>query len=90
MSQDGEGDTSGKETGACVDEASDDGVLDAVVVELVVGSQGGQRSRPDRVGEEDLGGRIDPCLRVGQLRPVRGDVPAIQISKCWIIYFHRR
>ena len=75
MSQDGESDTARKETGAGVDEASDDGVLDAVVVELVVGAQGRQCSRPDRVGKEDLGGGIDPCLRVSQLGPVRGDVP---------------
>ena len=67
MTEDGEGDAAGKETRAGVDEAGDDGVLDAVVVELVVRPQRRQSSRPDRVGEEDLGGGVDPGLRVGQL-----------------------
>ena len=42
MTQDGEGDDAGKEAGGGVDEARDDGVLDAVVVEFVVGTQGWQ------------------------------------------------
>ena len=55
-------------------EASDDGVLDTVVVELVVGPQGGQGPGPDGVGEEDLGGRVYPALRVGQFAPIWCDV----------------
>ena len=47
MTQDGEGDDAGKEAGGGVDEARDDGVLDAVVVELVVGAERGQGARPD-------------------------------------------
>ena len=37
-------------------------LLDAVVVELVVGPQGGEGAGPDAVGEEDLGGAVDPRL----------------------------
>ena len=55
-------------------EASDDGVLDTVVVELVVGPQGRQGPGADGVGEEDLGGRVYPALRVNQLAPVWRDV----------------
>ena len=47
MTEDGEGDDAGKEAGGGVDEARDDGVLDAVVVELVVGAERGQGARPD-------------------------------------------
>ena len=47
MTQDGEGDDAGKEAGGGVDEARDDGVLDAVVVELVIGAERGQGARPD-------------------------------------------
>ena len=47
VTQDGEGDDAGKEAGGGVDEARDDGVLDAVVVELVVGAERGQGARPD-------------------------------------------
>ena len=49
MTQDGEGDDAGKEAGGGVDEARDDGVLDAVMVELVVGSECGQGACPDAV-----------------------------------------
>ena len=49
-------------------------LLDAVVVELVVRSQCWKSSCADGVGEEDLSGRVDPGLGVGQLRPVRSDV----------------
>ena len=47
VTKDGEGDDAGKEAGGGVDEARDDGVLDAVVVELVVGAERGQGTRPD-------------------------------------------
>ena len=57
-----------------VHKASDDGVLDAVVVELVVRPQGWEGSGADGVGEEYLGGGVYPALRVVQLAPVRGDV----------------
>ena len=57
-----------------VHKASDDGVLDAVVVELVVGAQGGQGPGPDGVGEEDLGGGVYPALGVPELAPVGSDV----------------
>ena len=47
MTQNGEGDDAGKEASGGVDEASDDGVLDAVVMELVVGAERGQGAGPD-------------------------------------------
>ena len=47
MTQNGEGDDASKEASGGVDEASDDGVLDAVVVELVVGAERGQGTGPD-------------------------------------------
>ena len=57
-----------------VHKASDDGVLDAVVIELVVGPEGRQSSGPDGVGKEDLRGGVYPALGVPQLAPVGGDV----------------
>ena len=48
--------------------------LDAVVVELVVGSQCGQRPRADGVREEDLRCGVNPALGGVQLGPVGGDV----------------
>ena len=48
--------------------------LDAVVVELVVGAEGGQRPRADGVREEDLRGGVNPALGGVQLGPVGGDV----------------
>ena len=57
-----------------VDKASDDGVLDAVVVELVVRPQCGQGPRSNGVGEEDLSGGVYPALGVPELAPVRSDV----------------
>ena len=44
------------------------------MVELVVGSQRWKSSCADGVGEEDLGGWVDPSLRIPQLWPVRGDI----------------
>jgi len=38
--------------------------LDAVVVEFVVGSEGGQCASADAVSEENLRGAVDPRLRV--------------------------
>ena len=48
--------------------------LDAVVVELVVGSQCGQGPRADGVREEDLRCGVNPALGGVQLGPVGGDV----------------
>ena len=48
--------------------------LDAVVVELVVGAEGGQGPRADGVREEDLRGGVNPALGGVQLGPVGGDV----------------
>ena len=48
--------------------------LDAVVVELVVGSQCGQGPRADGVCEEDLHCGVNPALGGVQLGPVGGDV----------------
>ena len=49
VAQNGKGDDAGKEAGGGVDEARDDGVLDAVVMELVVGAECGKGSGPDAV-----------------------------------------
>ena len=49
VTQNGEGDDAGEEAGGGVDEARDDGVRDAVVVELVVGAERGQGAGPDAV-----------------------------------------
>ncbi len=54
VTEDGKGDYTGKETRARIDKARDDGVLDAIVVELVIGSQCWKRSCSDRIGEENL------------------------------------
>ncbi len=51
-----------------------DDLLDTVVVELVVRSQCWKSSGADGVSKEDLGGRVDPGLRVAQLGPVWSDV----------------
>ena len=48
--------------------------LDAVVVELVVGAEGGQGPGADGVREEDLRGGVNPALGGVQLGPVGGDV----------------
>ena len=48
--------------------------LDAVVVELVVGAEGGQGPRANGVRKEDLGGGVNPALGGVQLGPVGGDV----------------
>ena len=48
--------------------------LDAIVIELVVRAQGGQRPCSDRVCKEYLSGGVYPALRGVQLGPVRGDV----------------
>ena len=48
--------------------------LDAVVVELVVGAEGGERPGADGVREEDLRGGVNPALGGVQLGPVGGDV----------------
>ena len=52
VTQDGEGDDAGKEAGGGVDEARDDGVLDAVVVELIVGAERGQGACPNAEREQ--------------------------------------
>ena len=48
--------------------------LDAIVIELVVRAQGGQRPCSDGVCKEYLSGGVYPALGGVQLRPVRGDV----------------
>ena len=55
------------------------------MVEFVVRAQGRKGSGSDGVSEKDLGGRVDPCLRVRKLRPIRGYIPGknIPISKFW-------
>jgi len=51
-----------------------DGLLVAVVVELVIGSQRRQGSHADTVGEEDLSGPIDPGCALLKFGPVDMDV----------------
>ena len=69
-----EGYDSSQETCSSVDKTGDNGVLDAVVVELVVGSKGRQSSSSNRVCKEDLSSWINPTFRSFQFWPVRGDV----------------
>lgn len=64
---DGEGDDTGKDGGGTVDDGHDDGVLLAVVGGLVVAGEGDEAAEPQAEREEDLGGCVDPGLRVGQL-----------------------
>merc|ERR1719376_247618 len=71
VSQDGEDDGGGEEGGEGVDAADGDGVAVAVVVELVVGSEGEESADANAVREEDLGASVDPALAVHQSVPVR-------------------
>ena len=58
VAEDGEDDHGGEEGGEGVDAADHDGVLVAVVVELVVAAQGQQGSNTNSVGKEDLSSSI--------------------------------
>ena len=49
-------------------------LLNAVMMELVVGAQGWQGSGANGVGKEDLSSAVNPCLRVWQFGPVWRDV----------------
>lgn len=64
---DGEGHDAGKDGGRAVDEGHDDGMFLAVGGGLVVAGEGDQAAEAQAEGEEDLCGRIDPGLGVGQL-----------------------
>ena len=64
VSQHGENDEPRHEAGDTVDGAGDDGVLVAVVVELVVAGQGQQGAKAGPEGEEDLSGGGNPDLSV--------------------------
>ena len=71
MTQNSEHEDPGSEAGKGIDDAGDDGVTIAVVVELVVRPQGWQSSSPNTVGEEYLGGSIYPCSPLCEVGPVR-------------------
>ena len=58
VAQDGEDHHGGEEGGEGVDAADHDGVLVAVVVELVVAAQGQEGSNTNSVGEEDLSAAV--------------------------------
>ena len=88
MAEDGEDEEPGGEAGAGVDHAGDQRVPVAVVVELVVRPQGGQRAGPHAtnilamclnifgapVGEEYLRGSVYPGGAPEQVVPLRGHV----------------
>ena len=71
--QDGEDDDGRVEGGERVDAADHEGVPVAVLVELVVGTEGEQGADSDSVRVKDLGAAVDPTLRHGQSVPVRGE-----------------
>ena len=58
VAQDGEDHHGREEGGEGVDAADDNGVLVAVVVELVVAAQGQQSSNANSIGEEDLSAAV--------------------------------
>ena len=58
VAQDGEDDGGGKEACEGVDGADDQGVPVAVVVELVVASQGKESTNADSIGVEDLSASV--------------------------------
>ena len=68
--EEGEDDKAGEDGGAGVDGADDQGVLVHVVVILVVRAQGDDSAETEAVGEEDLGGGVNPDSGVAQLREV--------------------
>ena len=74
VTEDREGDASGKEASPRVHQAGDNRILDAVVVELVVRAEGGEGPGPDAVGEEDLSSRVDPGLRLPEAVPIGRDI----------------
>ena len=59
-----EDDEAGEHGGAGVDAADDQGVLVHVVVVLVVGAQRHDGAQAEAVGEEDLGGGVNPHSRL--------------------------
>lgn len=71
MTEHGENDDGREETGATADATGDDRVSIEVVVVTIVAAQCDVRTDADAVAEQHLGGRRDPDLRLGQLRPVR-------------------
>ena len=68
--EEGEDDEPRKNGGAGVDGADDQGVLVYVVMVLVVRAEGNDGAKPKAVGEEDLGGSVNPYPGVAQLREV--------------------
>jgi len=73
VAQDGEDDGGGKEACEGVDGADDQGVPVAVVVELVVASQGKESTNADSIRVEDLSASVDPNLRLPESLPLRSE-----------------
>jgi len=78
--KEGKDDETGEHGGARVDGADNQGVLVHVVVVLVVRAQGDDRAETEAVGEEDLGGGVNPDSRVAQLGEVGRQVEVDSVS----------
>ena len=72
MTKNSEHEDPGSEAGEGIDDAGDDGITVAVVVELVVRPQCWESSRANTVGKEYLGCPVYPRCPLGEVGPVRG------------------